>query len=66
MVKKEFPTPLTGLADQVQKKLKSILFLFFTSFKSYEKIYHCHFIDNKFFIMMYIEVLVYFVEHEWG
>ena len=63
---KEFQIPLADRADQVLR-LFVRFFLFFTSFKSYDflkfvkKHTHCHFVDNKTFVMLYIEVLALYV-----
>ena len=61
---KEFPTPLAGIADQVLQQLRSIFFCFLLlsevkiKFENlFKKIDHCHFVDNKIYIMTYVEVL---------
>ena len=64
---KEFQIPLAGRADQVLPLfihfflfflLLSKVMIFFLICKKYT---HCHFADNKTFIMLYIEVLALYV-----
>ena len=60
---KEFQIPLADGADQVLPLVVPFCFMF-TSFKSYDfleickKYTHCHFVDNKTFIMLNIEVFL--------